>query len=249
LKRCINHSQISIRLFGLILSGLLVIGVAWMPRGAVAQHAHEVTAQQYVAPPNPKAAHPPAHSTAAEEEEEKNQYRHAPIVQSLAKMLHLDVESAARLFEFINFGIIALAIVIPLAKFLPKLFRRRSQKVRQDLESARKQTEDANARLSAVEAKLASIDQEIAKFRAEVEQEMARDEERIKASLEEERARIVASAEQEITQAAAQAKRGLRHFAADLAIEKAAKQLVLTPETDRALIEEFVREASNGGLR
>jgi F-type H+-transporting ATPase subunit b len=63
----------------------------------------------------------------------------------------------------------------------------------------------------------------------------------------------VASAEAEINVAAAQAKRSLRHFAADLAIEQAAKQLVLTPETDRALIAEFVNEAgrngSNGGGR
>ena len=54
------------------------------------------------------------------------------------------------------------------------------------------------------------------------------------------------NAAQEITVAAAQARRGLRHFAADLAIEQAAKQLVLTPETDRALISEFVREATTG---
>ena len=47
--------------------------------------------------------------------------------------------------------------------------------------------------------------------------------------------------------AAAQARRGLRHFAADLAIEQAAKQLVLTPETDRALIAQFMGDAAKGG--
>ena len=73
-----------------------------------------------------------------------------------------------------------------------------------------------------------------------MEQQIAQDEQRSKAALEEESARIVASAEQEIGVAAAQAKRSLRHFAADLAIEQAAKKLVLTPETDRALIAEFV---------
>ena len=109
-----------------------------------------------------------------------------------------------------------------------------------------------NSRLSAVEAKLASLDQEIAKFRAEVEQQIAQDEQRGKAALEEESARIVASAEQEIGVAAAQAKRSLRHFAADLAIDQAVKKLVLTPETDRALIAEFVSETGrdeNGGGR
>jgi F-type H+-transporting ATPase subunit b len=58
----------------------------------------------------------------------------------------------------------------------------------------------------------------------------------------------VAAAEQEIGVAAAQARRTLRHFAADLAIEQAAKHLVLTPETDRALIAEFVSDVAKGGL-
>jgi F-type H+-transporting ATPase subunit b len=70
---------------------------------------------------------------------------------------------------------------------------------------------------------------------------------RIKATIEEESGRIVAAAEQEIAVAAAQAKRGLRNFAADLAIEQAAKQLVLTAESDRALIAEFVGDVTKGG--
>jgi F-type H+-transporting ATPase subunit b len=143
--------------------------------------------------------------------------------------------------------VLALAILIPLGRFLPKFLRRRSEKLSSDIEAARKVSEDANSRLSAIEAKLSSIDQEISKFRNEVEQEMLQDEARIKAALEEESARIVASAEQEIGSAAAQAKRSLRHFAADLAIEQAAKQLVLTPETDRALIAEFVRDTTSNG--
>ena len=113
-------------------------------------------------------------------------------------------------------------------------------------------TEDANARLSAVEAKLASLDDQIAQFRAEVERESLGDEARIKAALEEERARIVQSAEQEIGQAAALARRGLRNFAAGLAIDQATRELNMTAETDRALIREFVAEefvsgAATGG--
>jgi F-type H+-transporting ATPase subunit b len=128
------------------------------------------------------------------------------------------------------------------------LLRKRSEKIRADIEAARKTTEDANTRLSAVESKLASLDQEISKFRAELEQQIAEDEQRAKAALEEESARIVASAEQEIGVAAAQAKRSLRHFAADLAIDQAVKKLVLTPETDRALIAEFVSETDRDGM-
>jgi F-type H+-transporting ATPase subunit b len=39
----------------------------------------------------------------------------------------------------------------------------------------------------------------------------------------------------------------LRSFAADLAIEQAEKQLVLTPETDRALIAEFISDVATNG--
>ena len=183
-----------------------------------------------------------------EEAEEDNVYRHTALVESLSKMFHLDIETTARLFEWINFAIIALAIIIPLFKFLPKVIRKRSQTLSQNLEVARKTTADANQRLSAVEAQLSKLDEEIAKIRAQVEQESQQDEQRIKATIEEERAHIVASAEQEISVAAAQARRGLRHFAADLAVEQAARQLVLTPETDLALIAEFVRETAGGTL-
>lgn len=181
--------------------------------------------------------------TAAEDE---NVYRHTPLVQSLAKVIHLDVETTARLFEYFNFAIIALGIVIPLAKIMPKVLRKRSETLKQDLETARKTTADANTRLGAVEAKLSKLDSEIAAIRAQVEEESKQDERRIKASIQEESGRIVAAAEQEIVVATAQAKRGLRSFAAELAIEQAAKQLVLTPETDRALIAEFVGDATKG---
>jgi F-type H+-transporting ATPase subunit b len=143
----------------------------------------------------------------------------------------------------LNFAVIVFGIGIPLAKFMPKTLRGRGEKVRVDLETARKATEEANARLSAIEKKLAGLDGEIGVIRAQVEAESRQDRERIHASIAEESARIVASAEQEIGASAAQARRSLRNFAADLAIDQATKQLVLTPETDRALIAEFLDDA------
>jgi F-type H+-transporting ATPase subunit b len=197
-----------------------------------------------------------------EETEEHNLFRHTTLVQSISDSVFHDdknatdpekvrvrdqhIEITARVFEWINAGIILLCIIIPLARFLPKVMRKRSTTLSHSLEVARKTSEDANARLSAVEAQLSRLDEEIAKIRAQVEEESKQDEVRIKATIEEEHARIVAAAEQEISAAAAQAQRGLRHFAADLAIEQASKQLVLTPETDRALIAEFISEAQNG---
>lgn len=246
MKQNLPHCRISSGLYGLVLTLVLVPAAGFAPSRAAALQA-DVPAQPEVVTPAQEAKNPPTTQSAKTEEQENDQYRHAPIVQSLAKLMHMDVETAARSFEIFNVAIILLAIVIPLVRLTPRLLRKRSEKIRADIESAQKTTQDANTRLKAVEAKLANLDEEIAKFRAEVEQQIVQDEQRGKAALEEERARIVASAEQEISVAAAQAKRSLRHFAADLAIEQAAKQLVLTPETDRELIAEFVDQAGRDG--
>jgi F-type H+-transporting ATPase subunit b len=230
---------------------IMAAGLAILPLRVAAQTADHPAAAPASSDQggHGKAGDVPAndnHETA--EEDEQSTYLHTPLVASIGRVLHLSVETTATVFLFTNFAVIALAIVIPIAKVLPKILRKRNTALSQNLETARKTTADANARLGAVEAQLSRLDEEIAKIRAQVEEESRKDEARIKATIEEERARIVASAEQEISVAAAQAKRGLRHFAADLAIERAMGQLVLTPETDRALIADFVREtAPNGG--
>jgi len=161
-------------------------------------------------------------------------------VQLVARILHLNLDTTIFLLLGINFAIIFFAIVIPLGRLIPKIVRKRSQTLSHDLKTAREATADAQSRLSAVEAKLAGLGEEMQKFRAQVEQDSLEDEKRIKAALGEESARIVAAAEQEISVAAAQVRRGLRDFAANLAIDQASRQLAMTPETDRALIAEFV---------
>ncbi len=184
---------------------------------------------------------------AASEQDDMNVYRHAPIVQTIARIAHLPLETTARLFEAFNFILLALALGIPLLRILPRILRNRRQTLAENLLSARKMTDEARTRLAAVEAKMARLDEEIAQIRAQAEEESKGDEARIKASIGEESARIVAAAEQEISAAAAQARRGLRTFAADLALEHASRQLVLTPEADHALIDEFVRDAAKRG--
>jgi F-type H+-transporting ATPase subunit b len=194
-----------------------------------------------------------------EEAEEENLFRHTQLVQTISDKFFHDTpqtdpavrarhtEVTARTFEWINSVIILLAIVIPIVRFLPPTMRRRSQNLKLRLEQARKTTADANSRLSAVEAQLSHLDDEIAKIRTQMEEESKQDELRIRASIEEEKQRIVSSAEQEISAAAAHAQRGLRTFAANLAVDQAARQLILTPETDRALISEFISETTRNG--
>jgi len=194
--------------------------------------------------PTSDAARPEA---AKPEADANDVYLHSPMVKKLAGMLHLDVDTTAWIFEGINFAIIVLAVGYLLLSILPKTLRNRSEKVRSGIESARRMTEDAYTRLSAIEARLAGLDGEIAQIRSQVEVESQQDEARIKSTIKEESARIVAAAAQEMDSAAAQARRSLRHFAADLAIEQAAQQLAITPETDRALIAEFLKDVGGNG--
>jgi F-type H+-transporting ATPase subunit b len=244
LKQLIRPSRISFQIVWVFAFAVFAATIGLSPVRAAQMAAAQNSAGSSEAGVEKTMSKAGTNETAAEDE---NVYRHTPLVQSLAKTFHLDVETTARLFEDINFAIIALAIIIPLVRVVPKVIRQRSLTLKHDLESARKTTADANARLSAVEAKLSKLDAEIAAIRTQVEEESKQDEVRIKASIGEESGRIVAAAEQEIAVAAAQARRGLRHFAADLAIDQAAKQLVLTPETDRALLAEFVSDAVKGG--
>ncbi len=227
----------------------ILVAVAAMPFRVTAQQAAPA-AQQAPASATSGAAGPESAGSPEEskpEASDEDVYLHAPAVKSIARMLHLSLEAADNLFMGINFAIIVFGIGIPLFRWLPRFLRNRSETVRADIESARKATEDAGARLSAIEAKLSGLDGEIAQIRAQVEAESLEDEARIRSTITEESARIVAAAEQEVDASAAQARRGLRHFAADLAIGQAARQLVFTPETDQALIAEFLSGVSING--
>lgn len=232
-----SGSKLSFCLRAFWLAVLLAVAVPmFAPSRAVAQQSATTPAAS--APANGSGAAQPAPATTDDDGDAA--FLHSPVVQSVARILHLKLDTTVDLLLGINFAIIFFAVAIPLTRMMPKIIRKRSETLSQDLTSARQATADAQARLSAVEAQLAGLGEEIKKLSAQVEQESVEDEKRIKASLGEESARIVAAAEQEITTAVAQAKRGLRSFAADLAIGQAEKQINLTPETDRALIAEFV---------
>jgi len=106
---------------------------------------------------------------------------------------------------------------------------------------ARTATEEASARLNSVESRLGKLDEQIAAMRAQAEKDSALDEERIKASVEEEKQKVLRAAEQEIAAATVHARKQLQQYAADLAIEQAARKLVVTAETDRLLVQGFAR--------
>jgi F-type H+-transporting ATPase subunit b len=202
----------------------------------------------------------PAHSNTAaeaasgndpEREEGDDVYRHSASVRLLAKWLHLDKETAARLFEYLNFAILAGAVLFGLWKYLPKTFRANREEIQHKLTEARTATEEARERLAAIEQRLSRLDGEIASIASQAEKDSVEDEKRIKASIEVERQRITEAVSRDIAAASSAAQRELKRFAAGLAVDRAAQRMALTENEDRALIQEFSQtlshQARNGG--
>ena len=177
-----------------------------------------------------------------QEESENEAYRHSPAVRALGAKLGLNAEQAATAFTITNFLLLVIGVGWVMLKTLPKMFRDRNTAIQKHLVDARTATEEASARLNSVEARLAKLDGQIAEMRAQAEKDAAMDEERIKASVEWEKEKILDAAEQEIASATVHARRQIQQYAADLAIEQAAKKLVVTAETDRLLVQNFARQ-------
>jgi F-type H+-transporting ATPase subunit b len=203
------------------------------------------------ASPAPSPSAEAASDNASEREEGDNVYRHSASVRMLAKWLHLDKETAARLFEYLNFAILAGAVVFGLAKYLPKKFRANREEIQHKLTEARTATEEARERLAAIEQRLSRLDEEIAGIAKQAEKDSVEDEARIKASIETERQRITEAVSRDIAAASSAAQRELKRFAAGLAVDRAAQRMALTENEDRALLQEFAQnlshQARNGG--
>ena len=176
-----------------------------------------------------------------QEVDEDDAYLHSPAVRKLGAMIGLNAEQAATAFTVANFVVLAVLVGWFLLKTLPKTFRDRTSAIQKDLVDARTATEEASARLNSVEDRLSKLDEQIAAMRAQAEKDSALDEQRIKASVEEDKRKVLAAAEQEIVAATAMAQRQLQQYAAELAIDQAARKLVVTAETDRLLVQDFAR--------
>jgi F-type H+-transporting ATPase subunit b len=220
---------------------LLCLGSA-LERPALALHSTS---------PETEIAAKAASGNDPDREEGDNVYRHSASVRLLAKWLHLDKETAARLFEYVNFAVLAGAVLFALWKYLPKTFRANREEIQNKLSEARTATEEARERLAAIEQRLSRLDEEIAGISAQAEKDSVADEARIKASIETERQRITKAVSRDIAAASSAAQRDLKHFAAGLAVDRAAQRMALTENEDRALLQEFSQnlghQARNGG--
>jgi F-type H+-transporting ATPase subunit b len=226
------------RVLKLVLSraGVALMVCALAMPAAVTLHAQE-------------AAKPAAAAEAAKPQtvlNETDAYRMSPAVTKLGALVGMGPETAANVFTIFNIVVLFGAVGYGMLKALPKVFRSRSSAIQKHLVDARTATEEAQARLGSVEARLAKLDEQIATMKVQAEADALREEQRIKASAEEEKKKIVAAAEAEIANATTMARREIQKYAAELAIEQAAKKLVVTAETDRLLVESFAARLGEG---
>jgi len=197
------------------------------------------------------ASTPEAQSPEKDEQEvdENEAYRKSPMVQKLGGMMGMSKDQAATAFEVFNFALLAIALGYGLLKALPKAIRNRNTAIQKHLVDARTATEEASLRLSSVEERLSRLDSEIATMRTQADQDTEKEAQRLKVALEDETKKILASAEQEIAAATLHARKQLQQQAAELAIEQAARKLVVTAETDRLLVQHFAQRLADNSKK
>ena len=185
----------------------------------------------------------PAPSGAEKAEETGDDvFRHSPAVKMMGGWFHMDEETASRTFEYLNFAVLAGAVIFGLLKILPRTFRENRANIQRQLVEARGATQQATERLAAIEQRLARLDEEIAGISKQAEKDSLEDEARIKASIEAERVRIVDAATKDIAAAGGAAQRELKRFAAGLAVDRAIHRVSLTDAEDRSLVQAFIQD-------
>jgi len=192
-------------------------------------------------------ARPPAQAKEEKEADPAEAFKHAGLVQWIARVTGLSLDQAYWLCMSLNFAIVVVSLWMVMRKKLPAAFRSRTELIQKRIEEARKTSEEARRRLSEVEGRLSRLDAEINEMRHEAEENARDEEKRVRAAADEDRQRIVAAAEQEIAMAANAARRDLKSYAAELAVDLAAKKIRVGKDTDQSLVSEFTAYLGKDG--
>jgi len=230
----------------LLILALMFGMIAPVPRGqaqatSASQQTNPSQSEQSALPPRAEKVDAP------ESNSELEAFRHSPAVQNLAHRFGISTELAAKIFEDLNSAIMIGAILWLVFRFLPNMYRKRSETLDKQIFDATMATSRAKERLALVEERLSKLDVEVASIREQSERDSVEDEKRVHESLESERQRLMTSVEQEIESAGASARRDLRNYAASLAIERAVSQIHLTEDEDRAMVRAFGQGTHSGG--
>jgi len=147
------------------------------------------------------------------------------------------------LFKWINFAIVAGALIWVFAKKLPPVFRANAEKIGSAITNATAAKAEADRQLKESEQRLASLEQEVSSLREEALREAAAEAERIRALAKSDGEKVAIAAKAEIEAAERAARIALKALAAKLAVDGAESLLAkqLTPQNQEALIAGFVK--------
>jgi F-type H+-transporting ATPase subunit b len=152
-------------------------------------------------------------------------------------------ERATEIFKWINFAIVAGAVVWVFAKVLPPTFRSNTEKISSAITEATAAKAAADRQLREAETKLANLQKEVAELRALAGREGASETERLRALAQRDAEKIFLAAKAEIEAAERAARLELKAIAAKLAVDGAEMLLAkqLTPQAQQSLVSAFVK--------
>jgi F-type H+-transporting ATPase subunit b len=182
---------------------------------------------------------------AGEEKDETAEFKQSSSVQFIARVTGLSIPHAYMFCVFLNFAVVALAIIWAAAKYLPRIFSARTAAIQKAMQEAQQASEEARRKLTEIEFRLMKLDVEIATMRDAAEKEAAAEEARIRAAAEDDKRKIIESAQQEIASAVKAARRELTAYAANLAVGLAKKQIRVDAATDQALVRNFADQVGS----
>jgi F-type H+-transporting ATPase subunit b len=152
-------------------------------------------------------------------------------------------EDPSEIFKWINFAIVAIALIWVFAKVLPPKFRANVQNISSAITKAQAAKAEADRQLKDAEQRLARLEDEVRAIRAEAQKDAAAEAERIRALAKSDVEKVGIAAKAEIEAAERAARLELKAIAANLAVDRA-ESLVskrLTAQTQDALIAGFVK--------
>lgn len=227
-------------LLGLLLwgAGMVVCAHAQEPPASPEQsHQSGDEVRQHDGP-----GHQLAHESreaAGEEQDSMDEFKHSASVGLISRITGLSLQNSYWLGMITNFAVIVWVVIWAGRKYLPSIFRNRTEAIQRAMQEAQKASAEARQKLAEIESRLMKLDVEIGRMREAAEKEGAAEVARIKAAAEDDARKIIASAEQEISAAGKAARRQLTAYAADLAVTLAKKQIHVDASTDQALVRNF----------
>jgi F-type H+-transporting ATPase subunit b len=147
------------------------------------------------------------------------------------------------LFKWVNFAIVAAALIWVFGKKLPPWFRGNAEKISSAITKATAAKVEADRKLRDAEQRLARLQEEVRGLREQAQKDGVAEAERIRAQAKSDAEKIAISAKVEIEAAERTARLELKSLAAKMAVDGAESLLAkqLTAQTQDALVAGFVK--------